>query len=68
MVAAPPNRFFFSFGTGIESKKMNDLFIFPTLFVLNYRSFDFFDLKFDHPSYSKNYVKYHFFLCLALLI
>ena len=36
--------------------------------VSNYRSFDFFDLKFDHSSYLKNYTKYHFLLWLALSI
>ena len=37
--------------------------------VSNYRSFDFFNPKFDHSSYSKIYAKYHFFCCeLALLI
>ena len=31
--------------------------------ILNYNSFDFFDHKFAHSSYSKLYVKYHFFCC-----
>ena len=31
--------------------------------VLNYMSFDFFNLKFDHSFYSKICVKYHFFCC-----
>ena len=35
-------------------------------FVPNYRSFDFFDPKFDHSSYSKIYAKYHFFCCSLL--
>ena len=34
--------------------------------VLNYRSFDFFYPKFNHSSYSKIYVKHHFF-CYGLL-
>ena len=29
--------------------------------ILNCKTFDFFDTKFDHSSYSKIYVKYHFF-------
>ena len=29
--------------------------------ILNYKTFDFFDIKFDHSSYSKICVKYHFF-------
>ena len=29
--------------------------------IPNYKTFDFFDTKFDHSSYSKIYVKYHFF-------
>ena len=37
-----------------------------TLYVLNYRLFDFFNLKFDHLSYSKICAKYHFF-CRGLL-
>jgi len=36
--------------------------------VPNYNFFDFFQPKFDHYSYFKIYVKYHFFLLwLALL-
>ena len=31
--------------------------------VSNYRSFDFFDLKFDHSSYSKICAKHNFFCC-----
>ena len=31
--------------------------------VSNYRSFELFDLKFDHSSYSKICAKYHFFCC-----
>jgi len=37
-----------------------------TLYVLNYRLFDFFNLKFNHSSYSKICAKYHFF-CRGLL-
>ena len=35
--------------------------------VPNYRSFDFFDLKFDHSSYSKIYVKYPFFVMACFI-
>ena len=34
--------------------------------VLNYRSFDFFNLKFEHSSYLKIYAKHHFFYCELL--
>ena len=34
--------------------------------VPNYRSFDFFNPKFDNSSYSKIYAKYHFFCCELL--
>ena len=34
--------------------------------VPNYRSFDFFNLKFDHSSYSKICTKYQFFCCRLL--
>ena len=34
--------------------------------ILNYKTFDFFDIKFDHSSYLKICVKYHFF-CRDLL-
>ena len=30
--------------------------------IPNYKTFDFFDIKFDHSSYSKICVKYHFFV------
>jgi len=33
------------------------------LSVPNYRTFDFFNLKFDYSSYSKIRAKYHFFCC-----
>jgi hypothetical protein len=38
--------------------------------IPNYKTFDFFDIKFDHSSYSKNFfAKHHFFLLwLALLM
>ena len=39
-----------------------------TLSVSNYRSFDFFYLKFDHSSYSKNYAKYNFFFVVDCFI
>ena len=39
------------------------LILLTTPIVSNYRSFDFFNLKFDHSSYSKIYVKHHFFCC-----
>ena len=29
--------------------------------ILNCKTFDFFDTKFDHSSYSKIYAKHHFF-------
>jgi hypothetical protein len=32
-----------------------------TQFIPNYKTFDFFDTKFDHSFYLKNYAKYHFF-------
>ena len=38
-----------------------------TLSIPNYRSFDFFDIKFDHSSYSKIYVKYHFFVSACFI-
>jgi hypothetical protein len=34
--------------------------------IPNYKTFDFFDTKFDHSSYSRIYVKYHFF-CRSLV-
>ena len=34
--------------------------------VPNYKSFDFFNPKFDHSSYSKIYAKHHFFCCRLL--
>jgi len=34
--------------------------------VRNYSSFDFFNPKFDHSSYSKIYAKYHLFCCELL--
>jgi len=30
--------------------------------IPNCKSFDFFNIKFDHSSYSKFYTKYHFFV------
>jgi len=41
-----------------------------TQYIPNCKSFDFFNIKFDHSSYSKFYSKYHFFnlLCIGLLI
>jgi len=36
--------------------------------ILNYKTFDFFDIKFYHSSYSKIYVKYFFLLWFGLLI
>jgi len=35
--------------------------------VLSYRSFDFFNIKFDHLSHSKIYVKYHFFIVVFFI-
>ena len=35
-------------------------------FILNYKTFDFFDSNFDHSSYLKICVKYHFF-CRGLV-
>jgi len=35
--------------------------------VLNYMSFDFFDYKFDHSSYSKFCIKYHFFVMACFI-
>jgi hypothetical protein len=32
----------------------------PTQFILNYKIFNFFNIKFDHLFYSKIYIKYHF--------
>jgi len=43
--------------------------IFYTQSIPNCKSFDFFNIKFDHSSYSKFCKKYHFFLlCIGLLI
>jgi len=40
-----------------------------TQFIPNCKSFDFFNIKFDHSSYSKFCTKYHsFLLCIGLLI
>jgi hypothetical protein len=38
----------------------------PTPSIPNYNSFDFFDPKFDHSSYSKIYAKYHIFCCVFI--
>ena len=35
--------------------------------VPNYRSFDFFDTKFDHSSYSKICAKHHFFIVACFI-
>ena len=35
--------------------------------VLNYSSFDFFDSKFNHLSYLKNYAKYFFFVVACFI-
>jgi hypothetical protein len=37
------------------------LFMQATQFISNYKTFDFFDIKFDHSSYSKICAKYQFF-------
>ena len=47
----------------IGQEKNIPLVVHYTPSVPNYRSFDFFHLKFDHSSYSKIYAKYHFFCC-----
>jgi len=35
--------------------------------VPNCKSFDFFNINFDHSSYSKFYTKYHFFCCVLVI-
>ena len=36
--------------------------------IPNYKSFDFFNIKFDHSSYSKFYTKYYFFFVVYWFI